>query len=252
MRKSGGTAHHRADGALIGAAFVVIGAVGSVIAYNQYTEGFARAPLLDEAVALDESPVELAGAKLAGAAHCLAEAMYYEARGEGVEGKKAVAEVVIQRTHNRNYPRSVCDVVHEGQDSGRRTGCQFTFVCDGSLDRPRDPEAWAHVAFLAEKIMAGQEPLGSETGNAIAYHSIGVSPPWADTMLRTTQIGNHVFYRFQPRGALVQPVIEAFARETQDPQALFPEGEGWQPIDAPPSEKIEPEVETAGAVGQGA
>lgn len=251
MRKSGGTAHHRADGALIGAAFVVIGAVGSALAFNQYTEGFTPALALDEAVALDESAVELAGAKLAGAAQCLAEAMYYEARGEGVEGEKAVAEVVIQRTHNRNYPRAVCDVVHEGHDSGRRSGCQFSFVCDGSLDRPRDPEAWTHVVFLAEKIMAGQERLGSETGNAIAYHSVGVSPAWADTMERTTQIGNHVFYRFQPRESLAQPAVSGFERETQDPEALLPDTE-MQPLDAAPSEEIQSEVETAGAVGQGA
>jgi spore germination cell wall hydrolase CwlJ-like protein len=237
-------AHHRADGALIGAAFVVIAGVSSALALNPYTNYFAHAPAAGVAVTLDESPVELSGARLAGAAHCLAEVMYYEARGEGVDGEKAVAEVVIARTHNRNYPRSVCDVVYEGRESGRKAGCQFSFVCDGSLDRPREPGAWAHVRFLAEKIMAGQEPIGGETGNAIAYHNIGVNPAWADTMEKTTQIGNHVFYRFVPRERLVQPALTTNLRETQDPEALLNAGA--------PSEEIQTDVQAPGAVGQGA
>ena len=172
MMKPGGIAY-RADGALVGAGFVVIAGVAASIAVNHYTDRLSyRSSAVQAAVA--EAPVEVAGARLAAQSECLAEVMYYEARGEGVEGEKAVAEVVLQRTRNKNYPGSVCGVVYDGVEPGRNTGCQFSFACDGSVRRPRDAEAWAHVHLLAEKIMAGQVRLAGETGNAIAFHTVDV------------------------------------------------------------------------------
>jgi spore germination cell wall hydrolase CwlJ-like protein len=229
MMKPGGKAY-RADGALVGAGFVVIAGVAASIAVNHYTDRLeSRVPAPKIAESLTQA--EVAGAQLAAQSECLAEVMYYEARGEGVEGEKAVAEVVLQRTRNPNYPRTVCGVVYEGVVAGRKTGCQFSFACDGSVRRPRDMTVWPHVRLLAEKIMAGQVRLGGETGNAIAFHTIDVSPVWAGTMLKTTQIGRHVFYRFMPREALRQPV------SATAPQA---------------SAEVQPQVQVSGAVGQGA
>ena len=123
--------------------------------------------------------------------------MYYEARGEGVAGEKAVAEVVMQRVKNLDYPKTVCGVVYDGVQPNRRD-CQFTFACDGTLRRPRDKAAWSRVRVLAERIMTGDVKLSGITHNATAYHNVDVSPEWADGMLQTAQVGNHVFYKRDP------------------------------------------------------
>jgi spore germination cell wall hydrolase CwlJ-like protein len=169
----------------------------------------------------------------------LAEVLYYEARGEGIEGEKAVAEVVLQRTHNRNYPETVCGVVHEGVQEGRRD-CQFSFACDGSLRRPKERAAWTRMRMLAERIMSGAVKLGNATGRAIAYHSVDVTPVWADTMQKTAQIGNHVFYRPQAVASAAPIRLEGLFQ-----RSLLPE------LGAA-SEEIQPQVQIAGAEGNGA
>ncbi len=195
------SAHRRADGALVAAISFVILGVAPLISINIFAEKlsevFSIQPRVEDP---GESSVELAGARLTGESKCLAEVMYYEARGEGVDGEKAVAEVVLQRTHNPNYSSTVCGVIREGVEPGRRN-CQFTFACDGSINRPREEASWRQVHLLAEKIMTGQIRLSGETGHAIAYHKVGISPAWAGGMEKTAQIGNHVFYRFMPREA---------------------------------------------------
>jgi len=193
------TAYRRADGALVAAISFVILGVAPLISINIFAEKLSQvfsiqAPPQESS----ETSVELAGARLAAESKCLAEVMYYEARGEGVDGEKAVAEVVLQRTHNPNYSSTVCGVIREGVEPGRRD-CQFSFACNGSINRPREEAVWRQVHLLAEKIMAGQVKLTGETGHAIAYHNVGVSPSWAESMEKTAQIGNHVFYRFMPR-----------------------------------------------------
>jgi len=223
-----GTAHKRADYALVGALSVLVLGVAPLVGFNLYQERSAQPPMptAQPAEVVVGSPVELAGAQLAQEGGCLAEVMYYEARGEGVAGQKAVAEVVLRRTHNRNYARTVCGVVYEGVQEGRKTGCQFSFACDGSLERKVEDEAWDQARLLAEKIMSGAVVLGDLTGHAIAYHSIGVSPPWKDNMLKTVQIGNHVFYRFMPRDQVATAGTS--------------------------SQNIEPKIKALRAVGEGA
>lgn len=128
---------------------------------------------------------------------CLAEAMYYEARGEGREGQQAIAEVVFHRMHTPGYPRTICGVVYQGAERGH--GCQFSFACDGELDQPKSSGAWARARTLAARIMAGIVRLGDITGDATSFHAADIQPDWADTMERTIQIGNHVFYRSAAR-----------------------------------------------------
>ena len=67
---------------------------------------------------------------------------------------KAVAEVVLQRTHERDYPSTVCGVTYDGVQPYRRD-CQFSFACDATLRRPREGYAWQRVRVLAEKILIG-------------------------------------------------------------------------------------------------
>lgn len=198
----------RADRALAGlAAIMVFGAI-TVYGVNLYADCLrddsAVATATPSASVPVSAPAEISGDKLASSSECLATVMYYEARGEGPVGQKAVAEVVLRRTHNKNYADTVCGVVYEGVQPGRKKGCQFSFACDGSLDKPRDGEAWKNVRLLAEKIMTGVIQLGNQTGSAIAYHHIDVTPYWSETMLKTAEIGNHIFYRFMPRDQMAK------------------------------------------------
>ena len=123
---------------------------------------------------------------------CLAEAMYYEARGEGESGEKAVAEVVFHRLRSGGYGHSICQVVYKGAP---RPGCQFSFACDGSLARTKTPADWRKAQLLAAQILTGQEPLSDATAGALNYHAIRMRPDWAEKLVRTARIGNHIFYR---------------------------------------------------------
>jgi len=128
---------------------------------------------------------------------CLSEALYYEARGEGQGGQKAVAEVVFHRMNHGNFGHSICAVVYEGR---AKPGCQFSFACDANaLKRAKRPEEWRQAELLAAQILTGQVALKNSTGGALNYHAVSASPDWAETMDRTAQIGNHIFYRGMPK-----------------------------------------------------
>jgi spore germination cell wall hydrolase CwlJ-like protein len=128
---------------------------------------------------------------------CLAEALYYEARGEGHDGQMAVAEVVIRRSKTRGYPSTICGVVYQGNPGGT-TGCQFSFVCNGSMNRRREPGAWSRAQRLASRIGTGKVALTGATGNALFFHATSVRPHWPG-LVRTAQIGSHVFYARSPK-----------------------------------------------------
>ncbi|HEY7979040.1 MAG TPA: cell wall hydrolase [Rhizomicrobium sp.] len=135
--------------------------------------------------------------------NCLADAMYYEARGEGRAGEMAIAEVVYNRMRSGYYPRTICSVVYEG--ASLHTGCQFSFTCSGDMARRKSPIVWRRTQRLALQIVTGIVQLGDMTGGALSFHAAAVQPGWSDTMERTTQIGHHIFYRpyrhYATRGA---------------------------------------------------
>jgi spore germination cell wall hydrolase CwlJ-like protein len=124
---------------------------------------------------------------------CLAEVMYYEARGEGADGERAIAEVVFHRMRHGNYGHSICAVVYEGAG---HPGCQFSFACNGELAQSKQAESWREAQILAARILTGEVTLADTTGGATNFHAVSVQPVWSGTMERTVQIGNHVFYRF--------------------------------------------------------
>lgn len=126
---------------------------------------------------------------------CLAQAIYFEAGTESRIGQMAVADVVLNRVKHPAYPDSICGVVYEG--SHKKTGCQFTFTCDGSkAHRPRG-RAWAQAQRVATAVMLGyNRPV---TQGATHYHTHAVNPVWNSGLVRTTSIGSHVFYRIPNR-----------------------------------------------------
>jgi spore germination cell wall hydrolase CwlJ-like protein len=126
---------------------------------------------------------------------CLTQAVYYEARGEGRDGMKAVAQVVLNRARHPAFPNSVCGVVFQG--AGRRTGCQFSFTCNGSMRRGVNPVAWDRARDIASKALSGS--VFASVGNATHFHTTGVSPGWRNSLIRVSQVGSHLFYRFGGR-----------------------------------------------------
>ncbi len=123
---------------------------------------------------------------------CLAEAVYFEARGESVKGQAAVAQVVLNRVRNPAYPNTICGVVY--QNRNWRDACQFSFACDGHRHRVTEPAHWCMAKLVARTVSAGQIWL-PEVGSATHYHATYVRPFWAPTMQKMARIGQHVFYR---------------------------------------------------------
>ena len=228
----------RSDSGIVGAAFVVLLTASVAVGIDIYAE---NAPLksAESSPQFTQSPAELAAAKLQREQQCLADAMYYEGRSEGSEGQKAIAEVILARTRSPHYPHTICGVVDEGVERGK--SCQFTFRCDGSMKRPKERQAWERSRQLAARILAGAERLSGETGNAIAYHTTEVSPIWAGTMLKTAQIGRHVFYRFAPRNRVA---VETTPRGGE----LLSTGE-IVPVDALPVSDTQPTIVAGEQVG---
>ncbi|MDX5367584.1 MAG: cell wall hydrolase [Alphaproteobacteria bacterium] len=124
---------------------------------------------------------------------CLAAGIYFEARGESVEGQLAVARVILNRVSAPNYPDSICGVVYQG--ANRKTGCQFSFTCDATLNkRPNERRAWAKALRTAEYVTLGRVDA-QELAPAMYYHADYVQPYWASSMVEVAKIGRHIFYR---------------------------------------------------------
>lgn len=123
---------------------------------------------------------------------CLTAAIYYEAAYESHAGQAAVAQVVLNRVRHPAYPKSICGVVLQGAD--RRTGCQFTFTCDGALGRSPVPEVWARCRAVAIAALNGR--VEKSVGNATHYHTQWVHPYWSGSLLKVRVVGAHIFYRW--------------------------------------------------------
>jgi spore germination cell wall hydrolase CwlJ-like protein len=148
---------------------------------------------------------------------CLTQAVYYEAGFEPVEGRRAVAQVVLNRMRHPAFPKSVCGVVYQRNAT---PVCQFSFVCDGSLNRAPAAASWAVSRRIAAEALAGYvEP---SVGSATHYHANYVAPRWAPLLAKITQIGAHIFYRWP--GAWGQPAAFTgrYIGEPSDPSALRP------------------------------
>ncbi len=135
---------------------------------------------------------------------CLADAIYFESRGEQARGQIAVAQVVMNRVFSGYYPTTVCGVVY--QNAHRRLACQFTFACDGIPDKITEPPAWERAKSIARETLDGQHWL-PDVGKATHYHAYWVRPYWVRTMHKLDKIGVHTFYRPRSWGdGAAQPV----------------------------------------------
>jgi hypothetical protein len=124
---------------------------------------------------------------------CLADAIYFEARGEVRKGQEAVAQVVMNRVFSGYYPHDVCGVVY--QNAHRHLACQFTFACEGKdLSRIDEPDMWEQAKSIAKETLDGKIWL-AEVGHATHYHAYWVHPSWVHEMTRLYKLGVHTFYR---------------------------------------------------------
>ena len=123
---------------------------------------------------------------------CLAEAVYFESRGEPVRGQIAVAQVVLNRAFSGFYPTTVCGVVY--QNKHRHFACQFTFACDNVADVVREPDMWDRAKRIAKAMLDGQIWL-PEVGKSTHYHAYWVHPSWVSEMKKMYRYGVHTFYR---------------------------------------------------------
>jgi spore germination cell wall hydrolase CwlJ-like protein len=123
---------------------------------------------------------------------CLAEAVYFEARGEAVRGQIAVAQVVMNRTFSGFYPNTVCGVVY--QNKNHHMACQFTFACDNNPDVVTEPDMWDRAKKIAKAMLDGQLWL-PEVAKSTHYHAYWVHPSWVSEMKKMYKFGVHTFYR---------------------------------------------------------
>ncbi|CCW16304.1 hypothetical protein EBBID32_6370 [Sphingobium indicum BiD32] len=129
---------------------------------------------------------------MARAVDCLAAAQIYEA-GDDAVGQRAVAQVVLNRVRHPAFPGTVCGVVFQGQE--RATGCQFTFSCDGALNRTPSPAVWDRARAIARAALAGD--VFKPVGYATHYHTDWVVPYWSGSLDKLTRVGTHLFFRWR-------------------------------------------------------
>ena len=113
---------------------------------------------------------------------CLSEALYFEARGEGAQGQRAVAEVILNRVDHPRFPKTVCGVVNQRG--------QFTYNKNARI---REKGSFARVQQVALAALSGAPR--TLTDGATYFHTGRVSPSWTRRFERTTRIGSHIFYR---------------------------------------------------------
>lgn len=142
-----------------------------------------------------KSPAErlgLKGLSLAKAEKCLADAIYFESRGEVKSGQVAVAQVVVNRAFSGFYPNDICGVVY--QNSNRYLACQFTFACEGKKLVVNEPDMWDQAKEISHDMLDGKLWM-DEIGKATHYHAYWVRPDWIREMRKINRIGVHTFYR---------------------------------------------------------
>ena len=161
---------------------------------------------------------------------CMTAAIYYEAGNEPVDGQRAVAQVILNRMRSPVFPHSVCGVVYQGSD--HKTGCQFTFTCDGSLARVPAATSWARASMVAAAALGGY--VYAPVGWATNYHADYVVPYWASSLQKLATIGRHIFYGWKGSGGSGSAFTSRYAGAEPDVTAglnLIAQGTQIAPVD---------------------
>lgn len=138
---------------------------------------------------------------------CLATNIYFEARNQGVAGQVAVGAVTLNRVWDRRFPNTICEVVYQaelsrwylevkGREVPLRNRCQFSWYCDGKPDVIENEVVYQNIFRLAE-LMVNSNSIIDITEGATHYHADYVAPSWAKSKIKTTEIEDHIFYRWE-------------------------------------------------------
>ncbi|MEQ8656577.1 MAG: cell wall hydrolase [Hyphomicrobiales bacterium] len=123
---------------------------------------------------------------------CLAEGVYFEARGEPRRGQVAVAQVIMNRVNHDEFPDTICGVVYQNQHWRNR--CQFSFACDGVPERITERAAWEMAEDVSRQVLENRD-LIETIEESTHYHATYVRPRWAPRMIRLDRVGLHIFYK---------------------------------------------------------
>ena len=136
--------------------------------------------------------------------YCLAQNIYYEARGSSRADQMAVSDVVLNRVKDSRYPNTICEVVYQGKQRPSwkdptkmvmvRNMCQFSWYCDGKKDQPPEGDAWRNAQMVAYEMYYLYKDANITNG-ATHYHAFYVSPEWAKRFIFRGRIGSHIFYK---------------------------------------------------------
>ncbi len=148
---------------------------------------------------------------------CLTQAIYYEAGFEPIAGRRAVAQVVLNRMRHPAFPKSVCGVVYQRNST---PVCQFSFVCDGALDRRPEAGAWKVAEDIARAALGGY--VEQTVGSATHYHADYVAPRWAPLLTKISKLGAHIFYRWPGTWGQVGAFNGRYIGEPRDPSTMRP------------------------------
>ena len=119
-------------------------------------------------------------------ANCLATAVYFESKGEPLEGQLAVAQVVINRAHSGRFPPTMCGVIKQHK--------QFSFVRAGAFPYVNQGcAAWRKARAIAR--IATRNLVAALPADVLWYHADYVAPRWRSALFKVQQIGAHIFYR---------------------------------------------------------
>lgn len=137
---------------------------------------------------------------------CLAQNIYYEARGSSRADQMGVSDVVLNRVKDSRYPNTICEVVYQGKQKPSwkdptkmvmvRNKCQFSWYCDGKADQPPIGDAWHNAQMVAYEMVYLYEKVNITDG-ATHYHAFYVSPAWAKKFIFKGRIGSHMFYKMK-------------------------------------------------------
>lgn len=174
-------------------------------------------PFLVTVIGLDARRAEL----------CLTQAIYYEAGFEPADGRRAVAQVILNRVRHPAYPKSICGVVYQKSPSNT---CQFTFVCDGSLYRAPVRVPWEEAQAIARAALAGH--VEASVGLATHYHADYVAPRWAPMLAKIAKLGQHIFYRWHGAWGRPPAFSGRYVGEPLDPQTIHPAGRAFELADS--------------------
>ena len=148
---------------------------------------------------------------------CLTQAVYYEAGFEPLEGRRAVAQVVLNRMRHPAFPKSVCGVVYQER---RRASASSPSSATARFIAARRLARWRQAEQVARAALAGY--VETAVGEATHYHADYVAPRWAPLLAKVAQIGQHIFYRWP--GAWGQPAAFTgrYIGEPRDPLSMRP------------------------------